>query len=1139
LERRFPLGPKGEGVFAPGELVAGRYRVVRFVAHGGFGEVYEVEDRDLGERLALKTLRRHVANDPRVSERFRREIHLARQVTHPNVCRVFDLGHHHPGGDPAAEIPFLTMELLEGETLSDRLRRDGPLAPDAALPVARQIAAALAAAHAAGVVHRDLKTSNVILVPGPGDERAVVTDFGIARESEAGDLLASLTAGEPIGTPLFMAPEQVEGGPITPATDLYAFGVVLYAMLTGRFPFEGESAFSIAVKRLKEPPQPPHSHVSDLDPRWETVILRCLERDPADRFGSALEVERALTGAAVPLGRRLRRRRWLAGGVAAAVLLAGWATLGVLHRRASSPLERERVPAPATKARQGVAVLGFNNLNRQAEVDWLATALTEMLTTELAAGGRLRAIPGEAVARSRRELGLHDLRTFDRATLDRIHGNLGADLVVMGTYLAVAGEGGRHLRVDVRVQPTTGERETLTLAAEGKEANLIGLVDELGARLRGALAMQPLTAAEAGEVHAALPAGSEAARLYAEGLARLRVFDATAARELLERAVAAEPANALLHSALADAWTALGYDARAEEEAKRALDLAGELSRQERLAIEARYREAAGQWEKATAIHAVLWRYFPDNLDYGLRLGAAQVRAGNGKAALATLDQLRRLPPPAGDDPRIDLAEAAAAESISEPERQLQAVLRAAEKGKRRGALLVVAEARLAEARVRYQRGEGEASRAACEEATRLFELAGDRRGVANVRTVLGSQDWQEGDFARAREEFQQALGIFRELGDKADEGRALNNLAAVSYMRGDLPEARRRFEETRAIFHELRLRGPEAKALNNLASILKDQGELAQASELFRQSIAIKREMGDARGVAHSLNGLGDILRSRGDLAGARSTQEQAVGALRELGDKNALAGALGGLGDAQLALGDLAATARSYEEALALARPLGNRHAAAAALFGLGDVALARGDLAEAQARHRESLGLRRELDEQEAAAASRLALARVALAGGRVEAAQEQARQSLAAAAKAGSVLRQGEALAVLARAASEQQRWDDARAALQQARRLRAGERDEWLRSTLDLLDAHLAGHAGDAAAARGTLREVLHRTQSAGFAELGLEARLAVAELGLGAGDPAARASLQALAGDARARGFALLARRAEALAAGG
>src|SRR5215468_1129318 len=273
-----PSSPSGDRSgaplsYKPGDLVAERYKILRVIGEGGMGEVYEAEDLLLKERVALKTLRDHVANDDTIIHRFKREIQLARKVTHPNVCRLFDVGIDKRGNREAA---FLTMELLEGETLSARIRREGRMTTDEALPIAEQIAAGLAAAHAAGIIHRDLKCANVILVEAPAGLRAVVTDFGLARVAAEGS--DQVTGDAVVGSPAYMAPEQVEGGRrLTAACDIYAFGVVLYEMVTGKLPFIGETPLATAVMRLREPPTPPRAVVPDLDPHWDEGILACLE----------------------------------------------------------------------------------------------------------------------------------------------------------------------------------------------------------------------------------------------------------------------------------------------------------------------------------------------------------------------------------------------------------------------------------------------------------------------------------------------------------------------------------------------------------------------------------------------------------------------------------------------------------------------------------------------------------------------------------------------------------------------------------------------------------------------------------------------------------------------------------------------
>jgi serine/threonine protein kinase len=274
-------------------MVASRYRIVRLIGSGGTGEVYEALDTALGVSVALKALKPNVARSAIQLERFRREIQSARKVTSPNVCRIFDIGIESGAG---RERSFLTMELLAGTSLADRLERGDRYTPEEALPIAAQIAGGLDAAHAAGVIHRDLKPGNIMLPPPTGAfaQRAVITDFGIALSEEQSEMRLT-ESDELVGTPEYMAPEQAEPGPATPATDVYAFGLILYEMLSKRRPFEtaGNPLATVLVRR-RSPPRPLRDVAPDVPAAWAAVVHRCLEREPGRRFGTAGAVLAAL-----------------------------------------------------------------------------------------------------------------------------------------------------------------------------------------------------------------------------------------------------------------------------------------------------------------------------------------------------------------------------------------------------------------------------------------------------------------------------------------------------------------------------------------------------------------------------------------------------------------------------------------------------------------------------------------------------------------------------------------------------------------------------------------------------------------------------------------------------------------------------
>ncbi|HVR40998.1 MAG TPA: hypothetical protein VMU84_18035, partial [Thermoanaerobaculia bacterium] len=308
---------------------------------------------------------------------------------------------------------------------------------------------------------------------------------------------------------------------------------------------------------------------------------------------------------------------------------------------------------------------------------------------------------------------LGDTSSFSTSTLTRIRKNLGADFVVFGAYTQI----GDDLRVDVRVQDVKGTGTQSSIAETGTEARLFELVSRVGARMRGTLGVQSIASTSSTEALGALPANPATAKLYAEGLDKLRGFDALAARELLERAITIEPEQPLLHAALASAWSALGYDKRSKEEAKRAFELSSKLPREQRLMIEAGYRESIGEWTRATDIYRAMTSFFPDNLDYGLRLANAQTRMGDPSSALFTVEWLRRLPEPLGSDPRIDLAEMDAAAILADYKRMHAAAQEAIVKGETRGARLLVARGLSGEGVAEHRQGRTTESIAAQERA--------------------------------------------------------------------------------------------------------------------------------------------------------------------------------------------------------------------------------------------------------------------------------------------------------------------------------------------------------------------------------------------------------------------------------------
>jgi tetratricopeptide (TPR) repeat protein len=1107
---------RGSPTLPPGAVLGGRFEIASFLGEGSMGEAYEAIDRELGDRVAVKVLRPEISRDEEALQRFKREVQLARRVTHPQVCRVFELffaaaATARPGEAPGATRAFVTMELLRGETLAQRLERQGQLAPEEALPIAVQMAGALTAAHAAGVVHRDFKSANVMLVPAPSSpagQRAVITDFGLAYSGGEAQMTAT---GTLIGSPAYMAPEQVLGREVTPAADVYALGVVLFEMLTGRLPFEADTAIGTALKRLHQPPPALSAYLPQVDERWETAIRGCLALEPEDRFARPSMVADALAGRQVPHPGRawFRGGRRFSGARAAALVLAVAVGVGVaagigagvwrwgLPHRPRVAAGGGGAPPPTLAAaapRTAVAVLGFENLARSGEASYVEASLLQMLPTELAAGGRLRLVPSEEVERARHDLGLAGTRSYARDTLARLRDRLDADLVIAGSYLLVGAPGrGGQIRCDLHVQNAATGDTVAELSEVGTEEGFLDLVSRLGADLRARLGAGPLTAADAVAVKAALPANAQAGRLYAEGMEKLNRFEAAAACRLFEQALAADPRNPLLHARLAAAWSALGYEGRARDELRQATAFASNLRFEDRRQIEAQWRETLGDLEGAAAISSELWSYFPDNLEYGLRLARLQAATGHGADAFATLDRLRLLPPPAGADPRVDLAEASVAIAVSSFEKARQAAARAAAKGEAQRAYLVVARSRLFESVALRPLGRLQEALAAAEESNRLAIQAGNLSFAALALNSVGSVLLDRGDVAGAQGTFDQVASLSRRTGDDKTLALALTNLGICHRRQGDLQGAHDSYAAAGALFHRLGDRRREAAVLENLALLQDQDGFLPEARARHQQALAIFRQLGDRSAAATILLNLGTINLAAADLEDARALYAHALATFRQIGEAGAVADAEG----------------------------------------GIAEVLAQRGQLDEARRRLAAAVALAERAGEKETAATLRLGLARLELAAGRSAAAEDCARGVGQDPAASASDRRRAAVVRAAALLAAGRRR--EAAAALDAIAPALAGTGERLLRLEAEIVRGRLLAGGGETAGARRQLAAAAAEARQHGLKMLELEARLAGAEAA--PGDPAAQGQLDELEKTASARGLELLRRRADASAA--
>jgi len=545
-------------VLQPGSLVAGRYRIELLLGAGGMGAVYRAHDVELDEEIALKTLRADISNHPGAIERFRREVKLARKVTHPNVARTFDLCAYEG-------FKFITMELIEGTSLSSRIER-GALTLSEALRITADIARGLVAAHSAGVVHRDLKPDNVMLAGAKagdaiaGAERVVITDFGIARaaddEHEGADERSnsqrgkSLTVGGIVGTPAYMAPEQVIGETPDGRSDVYALGAVLFEMLTARLPFEGESAVAIAMARLSQPARDVRELSRDVPEPVAALVGSMLARDRRERpdATSVLEQLERLRGVS---------RGGTANPVAGLAKVPGTTTM--LMDTSSAPRFRSVAVFSLTSA--DAAMSGFARELGATLADSLARVRSLLVIPPAIAGDELSAASKSVKAdvalaggvrvegdRVRVNLRYIDLRQGTQRWAERFEGTLGATFALEDTLVRAAESALRALSGGADANATSGPSDPTARALYEKALESSHKMNDPAALEQG------LELAR--KAHAMAP--SDASLMSLLGLLSMRLALARAGENT---ALIAEAEDWALRALNADAGSAATYGA--------------------------------------------------------------------------------------------------------------------------------------------------------------------------------------------------------------------------------------------------------------------------------------------------------------------------------------------------------------------------------------------------------------------------------------------------------------------------------------------------------------------------------------------------------------------------------------------------
>jgi serine/threonine protein kinase/Tfp pilus assembly protein PilF len=567
--------PKEE--LTTGSVFAGRYQIIEVLGKGGMGKVYRALDKKLNEEVALKLVKPEIASDKKTLERFSNELKIARKIAHKNVGRMYELMEE-------KGIHFITMEYVPGEDLKSFIKRAGPLSAGKTTFIAKQVCEGLAEAHGLGVVHRDLKPQN-IMIDKEGNSR--IMDFGIARSLKAKGITAE---GVIIGTPEYMSPEQVDAKETDQRSDIYSLGVILYEMVTGRVPFEGDTPLSVAVKQKTEAPEDPRKLNSQIPEDLSNVILRCLEKDKGKRYQNAGEVHSELnkiekgiptTERIVPKRKPITSREitvtfglkklLVPTLVVVAVIIAAVVIWQLLP-------QKKAVPVPSDKP--SLAIIYFENISGDEKLASWRAGLSELLITDLSQSKLINILSSDRIFSILKRLHLLDAEKYSSEDLIKVANEGRVNHVIKGSYIKA---GDNFIITVVLQKPQVGE-VIKSIEAECKsEEEIPARVDELTKEIKMALNLSREDIAsdidkEVGKITTSSP---EALKLFSDGMGFRNNSDYRQSIRYMERAIAIDPEFALAYRTIAQNYMSIGYRKLGVEFLQKALELADRVSERE------------------------------------------------------------------------------------------------------------------------------------------------------------------------------------------------------------------------------------------------------------------------------------------------------------------------------------------------------------------------------------------------------------------------------------------------------------------------------------------------------------------------------------------------------------------------------
>jgi len=622
-----------------GSTFASRYEIIEELGKGGMGSVYKVFDEKIKEKVALKLLKPEIASDEETIERFSNELRFARKISHRSVCRMYDLSEEEGAH-------YITMEYVPGEDLKRLIRKVGQLSAGKTIFIAKQVCEGLAEAHRLGVVHRDLKPQN-IMVDEEGNSR--IMDFGIARSLKTKGITR---AGVMIGTPEYMSPEQAEVKEVDQRSDIYSLGSILYEMVTGQVPFEGETALSIAMKHKSQAPQDPKELNSQMPSDLSRLILRCMEKDREKRYQNVEEILSELinieegiptTERVIPKRRPLTTKEitvtfklqklFIPALVVIALVVIGMIIWQLLPKKDAAPPELSDKPS--------LAVMYFENNTGDEGLDHYRKAISDLLITDLAQSKHIMVVRGDRLFNILRQLNLMDAKSYSSEDLREVASRGRATHVLQGNYT----KAGENFRINYMLHEASTEELLGSEMVEGKgEESIFSMVDELTRRIKANFKLSPEEIASDmdKEVEEITTSSPEAYKYYSEGRKHHLQGEYRQSISFMEKAIAIDSEFAMAYRSLSVSYGNRGYGAERDKYIKKAFELSDRLSDGERYLIQGNFYDRSEKtYDKAIEAYKKLLELYPDSI-WNISLGIVYVNLEEWDKAIERIEILRK-----------------------------------------------------------------------------------------------------------------------------------------------------------------------------------------------------------------------------------------------------------------------------------------------------------------------------------------------------------------------------------------------------------------------------------------------------------------------------------------------------------------